>query len=107
MLRIRMILAISRHLSLPPPPRSPGLAVDGVAPPTLLPWLLLCGRSSAVYWTVSAAIGLGKIKGTSLWVGEGTNQHRGKDGLWDHTEGIDRSIVLPLVSWDLLCGACK
>lgn len=51
--RIRMLLAISRHFFSP----FPGLGVNGVAPPTLLPWLLLCGRSSAVYRTVLAAIG--------------------------------------------------
>lgn len=51
--RICTILAISRRFFS----FFPGLGVDAVAPPSSLPWLLLCGRSCAFPGTVSAAIG--------------------------------------------------
>lgn len=80
-----MILAISRHFSSlhPPLPRCGWSSPTHLTSLAAAVWVELCrlqdGFSS--HWLLFAK-GLGKIKGTSLslWLGQGTNQHRGKGG---------------------------
>lgn len=90
----------------------PGLAVDAVAPPSSLPWLLLCGRSRAFSRTVFFssqqllfAKGLGKAKGADvgLW-GGGRISSEGGVNLWDLNGGFKMaaaSCLLRLAVWRL------